>query len=295
MLSQIALHGVDHTGNFRHILDMKCMFFPGGEPHVKFTVVPDYDTVIVTAKISDFQGMGMIAMVKDYLDRKCTHAKTVLYIPYLPGARQDRGEPLGCKVYADYINLMNFDVVVCVDPHSDVMPALIDNLIRIELEDVFNINFVHTSTPNEPVLIAPDAGAIKKVEKLAQKHSLPIAYGRKHRDISTGVLSGFSCDELPSDVDVIIVDDICDGGGTFLGLADVIGHDPENTHLWTTHGIYSKGLKELQKRFASIVCTDSYPVSHNGTYTDKFDRKADNHRQSIFNTVINYLIERNIL
>jgi len=298
MLSQIDLHLYNCDGLKHAISGVELMHFPGGEPHVKglwSLHSTDIDGFLITAKISDFNGIGMVAMLKDYLDRVNPQADIILYIPYLPGARQDRGEPLGCKVYADMINAMKFDYVVCVDPHSDVMPALLERCLRIELHEVFDISYIRRASQYSPVFVAPDAGAVKKVEALSTKLHTDIRYGRKHRDIQTGELTGFSCDPIPHGSDAIIVDDICDGGGTFIGLAKVMNHPPEYTHLWTTHGIYSKGLKELSKHFATISCTDSFPVSHNGTYSDKADRKADNLRKPILHLVVDTLIERGIL
>ena len=56
---------------------------------------------------------------------------------------------------------------------------------------------------------------------------------------------------------ILIVDDLCDGGGTFLGIAN----QAEGTvplGLYITHGIFSKGFGELGKHFSKIYTTNSY-------------------------------------
>jgi ribose-phosphate pyrophosphokinase len=84
-----------------------------------------------------------------------------------------------------------------------------------------------------------------------------VAYATKHRDAGTGKLSSFAVPELRTHK-VLIVDDICDGGGTFVGIARAL---PENhTHmlgLYVTHGLFSRGIGELVKYFTRIFTTDS--------------------------------------
>ena len=76
-------------------------------------------------------------------------------------------------------------------------------------------------------LICPDAGAAKRTEAVAEALALPVFYARKKRDFATGRLSGFACEPLPPEGRLIVVDDICDGGGTFRGLAEATGLAPQ--------------------------------------------------------------------
>lgn len=60
----------------------------------------------------------------------------------------------------------------------------------------------------------------------------------------------------------VVIDDICDGGATFIKTSDAlrhIGHEGDH-HLCVTHGIFSKGFSELRERFSRVYCTDSYRV-----------------------------------
>lgn len=235
------------------------MTFAGGEPHISFKngLQVDGGEFVIEGHIDSFNELGMVLVANDALRREGAY-KVSFYCPYLPGARQDRGAPLTCKVYADVINSAGFDRVVCIDPHSDVMPALVNNLSVAHMHTEY---YCDVQTPGDSPLtvVCPDGGATKRTEAFAARFSLPIAYARKHRDMATGNLSGFSCEAIPEDHDVVIVDDICDGGGTFLGLADVIGKPREKMRLFTTHGIYSKGVYALSQKFGKIACTDSFP------------------------------------
>jgi len=66
----------------------------------------------------------------------------------------------------------------------------------------------------------------------------------------------------------IIVDDICDGGGTFNLLAEEFFKDPASEGaelaLFVSHGIFSKGLNAIDKRITSIYTTDSWAQTPRG-------------------------------
>ena len=54
------------------------------------------------------------------------------------------------------------------------------------------------------------------------------------------------------------MDDICDGGGTFLGLADELRkRNAGPLHLAISHGIFSKGTEVLRQKFDRLFTTDS--------------------------------------
>jgi ribose-phosphate pyrophosphokinase len=78
--------------------------------------------------------------------------------------------------------------------------------------------------------------------------------------VKTGKLSGFKvfADDLKGKT-CVIVDDICDGGGTFLGLAkELKDKSCGKLILIVTHGIFSKGLEKLTEVFDEVFSTNSF-------------------------------------
>jgi len=237
--------------------------FSGGEPHIKITsdltLVKD---VIITHRIKSFNDMGLLLVAVNALkNMDITHIE--LFIPYFPGARQDRimteGESLTVKVYADLINNLELSKITLFDPHSDVTPALLNNCKVID-----NFKFIEQVTEklnDDLLLISPDAGALKKIYKLAEHlEKYEIIECSKTRNIKTRELSEFKvyADDLKGK-DCLIVDDICDGGRTFLGLAKALkAKNAGKLYLAISHGIFSKGITELAKEFEIIFTTDSF-------------------------------------
>ena len=236
--------------------------FSGGEPHIKIN--PDFDTiqkVTLTHRLNSFNDLGLLCIAVDAL-RRMNVKNMELFIPYFPAARQDRvmikGEPLSVKVYADIINGMQFDKVFVFDAHSEVTPALVNNC-----EVIPNHTFIEKvvkAIENEVKLISPDGGALKKIYKVSEfLGGVEVVECSKSRDVKTGRLSGFKVynDDLQG-ADCLIVDDICDGGGTFVGLAEELKNkNAGKLYLAVSHGIFNKGFAVLDC-FEKIFTTNSF-------------------------------------
>jgi ribose-phosphate pyrophosphokinase len=211
-----------------------------------------------------------------------------LYTPYFLGARSDRKFEEGGNWYlkdviCPIINSLDFKSVTVLDPHSYVLGNLLNNfkqesnltLVSSALEELYvgPVNWdikkssrIHVSPrdSNKFILISPDAGASHKINKLAEQinYTGDIITCSKERDaegkltqVTFPATTSIACNQ-----DWIIVDDICDGGRTFINIAKVIKDRSYKgkIYLIVTHGIFSAGFDELEKHFDGIYCTNSY-------------------------------------
>ena len=242
-------------------INFQSFTFSGGEPHIKIN--PDFDhnqKVTITHRLNSFNDLGLLCITVDALRRM--EVKIIdLFIPYFPAARQDRvmvkGESLSVKVYADIINGLQLNKVFVFDAHSEVTPALVNNC-----EVIPNHTFIKEvlKVIGENVkLISPDGGALKKIYKVSEfLGGIDVVECSKSRDVKTGKLSGFKVyeDDL-NRMDCLIVDDICDGGGTFVGLAEELKKkNAGKLYLAVSHGIFNKGF-EVLNCFDGIFTTNS--------------------------------------
>ncbi|RQO32277.1 phosphoribosylpyrophosphate synthetase [Taibaiella sp. KBW10] len=236
--------------------------FSGGEPHIR--IQADFDIsepVIITHRFNTFQDIGLLCLAVDAL-RRLGVAQISLFIPYFPAARQDRvmvpGEPLSVKVNADIINSLGLHQVWVYDPHSEVTPALL-NRVTVMTNHKF-IRNVAAAIGGDLVLISPDGGALKKIYKVAEAlGGVPVIECSKVRDVATGKLKSFSvyADDLAGKT-CLLVDDICDGGGTFIGLAEALKQkNAGSLYVAVSHGIFSKGFDGLNQWFERIYTTNS--------------------------------------
>lgn len=192
-----------------------------------------------------------------------------LFIPYLLGARSDRqfqdgGTSYLVDIVAPIMNQFRFSRVTVLDVHSDVAAACIHRLKNISNEDFIEtiLNALYPAGEETFYIVSPDAGSFKKLHKLADKinYNREMIICNKIRD-TEGKLSNVvvPVTEKHTNSDLIIIDDICDGGATFLNIAKEIkrSNHKGKVYLMVTHGIFSKGFTELSQYFDGIFCTNS--------------------------------------
>ena len=187
-----------------------------GDGTLKCTVPPP---ISVCAKIlwcydADSE-LFTIASLVDFIKDKYPKMPIELTLPYIPHARQDRevsGRLFTLKSFAKLINSMGFDRVNVFDPHSDVSCALID---RIDVcLDAFMVSRNETNGNVIPVMY-PDAGAAKKYSVRGENAII----GNKIRNEEGRIVNYELLNFVEGTKKVIIRDDICSYGGTFVAAA----------------------------------------------------------------------------
>lgn len=246
------------------------MIYPDDQPHIKLDMPSIAEMsrtapLHVRARINNTNDLLMVLFIKNTLDYlEFEHIE--LDISYLLAARMDRvmqdGEPFSLKVIAAMLNQGGFKKIKIFDPHSEVSTALIERSYAVPnhvyVKDALQ-HYFSANTQSPYCLVSPDAGALKKIHKLAQYlHIDNVVECMKERDIKTGALTDFKTTvESLQDQTCFIVDDICDGGGTFVGTAKMLKEKgATKVVLIVSHGIFSKGLPIAY--VDDIYTTDSY-------------------------------------
>jgi ribose-phosphate pyrophosphokinase len=177
-----------------------------------------------------------------------------LHMPYLPYARQDKKvsnkSTFNLEVLADLLNSMRFSEVTSLDIHSKRAARLIKNFRNVSpLKYYYKVH----DKVRPDLIVYPDLGASKRYKLL-----LPSILLNKQRNPLTGELfiSPIEAPQLGVCKTVMIVDDICDGGATFLAAARALRIAQPNLdiHLFVTHGIFSKGLEIFKKENITVHC-----------------------------------------
>ena len=231
--------------------------FPDGAVWLKVTdALPSFahQMRIRAAAMRDMNDFMLLAQLVDAVRHQTDVRVSHLELPWLPWARQDRhmvaGDSFALKVFARQLNTLQFDKVKVLDLHSDAAAAAIDNFITLPQEVCLlqSATLQRQFQQNALMLVAPDAGALKKIDAVARAAgTAEYAILSKKRDVASGNLTGFAL--VAGDVkdrDVLIVDDLCDAGGTFIGSAQVLRDaGARSVSLYVTHGIFSKGVEHL--------------------------------------------------
>lgn len=250
----------------------KHLDFLGGEPHLQLDVEEGgcYDDLLITQRYNTPKDLMMVLLANDAAKR-AGFSRISLYMPYFPAARQDRvcnfGEPLSVKVFADMINSCGFQTVYIYSPHSDVTPALLNNVKVVDFDsDLVLKIFLKRSLDESSFvnIVCPDAGAAKRVSKISKDvmkdfPNINLIRCEKVRDVSTGQLKEFhvQAEDLGGHF-TIILDDINSMGGTFIGLGKVLKKkNCGELCLFTSHSDCHEGICRVCDSFDWVYTTNS--------------------------------------
>lgn len=246
--------------------------FLGGEPHFQITSTVTYakeSTLVITQRYNTAGDIFDIVLANDAA-RRIGFKNIELVLPYFPAARQDRvcnvGEPLTIKVFADLINSCGFDKVTILCPHSEVTPALINNVEVLDELKYVQEAVKSTLNGHHYNIVCPDAGAGKRVGKIVQHLSNIIGFVNfnlirceKVRDVKDGSLKEFfvQADDLGGHP-TLICDDIVAMGGTFIGLGEKLKEkNCGKLMLFTAHSDCFEGVDKMTNYFDMFFTTNS--------------------------------------
>lgn len=215
--------------------------------------------VTITWKFESEEEFLHLAQLKCLLDKY--GIKSNLKLTYLPYARQDKevsnDRTFALRPFAKLLNSLSFEEIFIMDPHSNVALELINSSVaefpELELASVFH-------ETKFDLVCYPDKGAVEKYSKIYDfifvDENMCIS-GEKIRDQQTGQITNYQLIGDAKGKTVLIVDDICDGGSTFIHLSKALYEaGAKEVNLFVTHGIFSKGLQVLKDAGIKRIFTE---------------------------------------
>lgn len=232
--------------------------YPDGSIYAE---IDDFSNPIITEKINSYEDLFFVKSLKEICDfNKVENVE--LIIPCMFQQQHDRrfkeNQSFELKNVCDFINSCNFYKVYVYHPHSDVTQSLLNN-IRIYDNSNF-ISEVLNDIRTLPILLSTDAGSYKWINKLADTIDFKgEVYGaNKSRDIETHKLTQIIDRQDFNGKDILILDDLCVGGGTFIGLAKLLKErNVGKLYLAISHITIKNPNKELETLYEKIYCTNS--------------------------------------
>ena len=234
--------------------------FPDGEVHVRLGEINRKDNVKVMCRITNSEDLFILMQVGDILNRQEIEWK--LFIYYLMSMRMDRvisfNESYSLKIVAYIINSLHPTSVKIAHPHS----IKTINLINYSYSTLQPPKFEEYRFHNNYQICFPDKGAYERYGLHYHSLNEPLI-GNKNRNLDTGKIESITIQNPESYVDgctVAVVDDLCDSGGTLLGIAEELRKINKNVRLEVSvvHMVNRKGLENLSKTYDKVIFTNSY-------------------------------------
>ena len=190
-------------------------------------------------------------------------------VPYYGYARQDRKarprQPITAKLVADLLDAAGANRVVTIDLHA----AQIQGFFNFPTDDLTCIpmmaQYFRTSSLDlsQVVVVSPDHGGTTRARKLAESLGVPLAIIDKRRP-RPNVCEATNVIGDVKDKDVIVVDDICDTGGSLVAGCNILKENgAKDIYTAITHGVFSKNAGEIIQNspIKKMVITNTIPLS----------------------------------
>ncbi len=231
--------------------------FPDGEVYCRVTgELRGKDVVIVQSTPTSNDYVYLLELID-----ACDEAKsTTVVIPYMGYARQDKrfhpGEPISARALAKTVAA---DRVFTVNVHDpSVLQYFPCEATDLNASSVVG-NFIVNMSLHEPVLMAPDDGALKIVKPAAEQYGLPYDYLEKTR------LSGDEVKIAPKSLDikgrdVVLMDDIVSTGGTIAEAIKLLkAEGAREVHVACIHAVLVRNalLRMNNGGMRSMLSTDT--------------------------------------
>lgn len=234
--------------------------YPDGQKDIVISLEHYSGPVRIDSRCNNFEDLNIIICATQAL-RNLGIKEIHLNVPYLLGGRSDRlfekgGVSYLRDVLCPILRSQNYESITVLDPHNpDVLSALLPNL-QYSIRESIYYNILNSDV----VLVSPDAGANKKIHKIAEKAQFKgkIITCSKHRTQNGNIETHVPL--FDPFKNVIIIDDIIDFGTTFRNISiqmEKMGHKG-NRYLFVTHSIQKIGLDLTAALFTKVYTTNSY-------------------------------------
>lgn len=232
-------------------------------------------TVAIIAQPRDYEDTMELLMTIDAA-RRASAKEIIAVIPFLPHSRQERRPDgqrttISAKLYANMLQSAGLDRLITVDLHTTAIEGFynipVDNITPFQsfVGAIRNLK----ETLKAPILVSPDMGGMKRVQKFAKECELPVAFLNKER-LRPNEIEDMTLIGNVDDQDVIIIDDMIDTGGTILKSLELLYDSGANSvRVMATHGLFSNdGFTKLVDtgNIDEIIVTDTLIQEHARPY-----------------------------
>jgi ribose-phosphate pyrophosphokinase len=245
--------------------------FSDGEVGVQFneSIRGDYVFIVQTTSAPADNLMELLLMID--AARRASAYKVICVIPYYGYARQDRKDKprvaIGSKLIANMLVAAGADRVITMDLHAPQIQGYFDIPVdHLDSSAIF-IPYIEQLKMENLTFAAPDVGSANRIREIASYFNAEMVICDKHRKRANEIASMVVIGDVAGK-DVVLIDDICDTGGTLAKAAGLIkDKGARSVRALCTHPVLSGNayanidnsvLEEL------VVC-DTIPLKQKST------------------------------
>lgn len=208
--------------------------------------------------------------------KRASAKKVIVFVPFYGYCRQDRKTeprvPISASDVAMMLETAGADRIVALELHCGQIQGFFrdiacDNIYcSCLLAKAFINNYNDMKKEHPLVVVSPDAGGVTRAKLFKEKLGdlgleSHLAIIVKERGIN-GSINNMSLVGDVKDKNVVIVDDICDTGGTLLkAVEELKSFGANKIYACITHGVFSGNALDniANSQIEKFICSDSIP------------------------------------
>ena len=198
--------------------------------------------------------------------RRASAYKVIAVIPYYGYARQDRKDrprvAIGSKLVANMLVAAGADRVITMDLHAPQIQGYFDIPVdHLDSSAIF-IPYIENLRLENLTFAAPDVGSANRIREIATYFNAEMVICDKHRKRANEIASMVVIGDV-TDRDVVLIDDICDTGGTLAKAAGLLkDKGARSVRALCTHPVLSgNAYANIEKSvMAELVVCDTIPL-----------------------------------
>ena len=221
-----------------------------------------------TCPPTDAHLMELLIMIDTCV--RASAERVTAVIPYFGYARSDKKDrprvPIAAKLVANLLTKAGAQRILTMDLHASQIQGFFD----IPVDHLYAAPIVVDYFKNNPIenliVVAPDTGGAERARAYAKRLNAGLALCDKRRERANeaevmnivGDVTGKNC---------LIVDDLCDTGGTICKVAKALHEAGANeVYACFTHGVLSGNAvgNITGSHLKKVIVTNTIPVRENG-------------------------------
>jgi len=198
--------------------------------------------------------------------KRASAYKIIAVIPYYGFARQDRKDKprvaIGSKLVATLLEAAGANRVITMDLHAPQIQGFFDIPVdHLDSSAIF-IPYIEQLKLENLTFAAPDVGSTNRVREIASYFSADMVICDKHRKRANEIASMVVIGDV-TDRDIVLIDDICDTGGTLAKAAGLLkDKGARSVRALCTHPILSGKAYETigNSVLEELIVCDTIPL-----------------------------------